>query len=67
MPLIRASRREFNPQKRKKILHKIMDNYNSNPSAIYLFTLKDVTGLNSKIYGLTNTNRNYSYEKVFIE
>ena len=67
MPLIRASRREFNPQKRKKILHKIMDNYNSNPSAIYLFTLKDVTGLNSKIYGLTNTNRNYSYEKVLIK
>ena len=44
-----------------------MKNYNRNPSAIYLFTLKDVTGLKNNVYGLTNTNRNYSYEKVYME
>lgn len=67
MPLIRASRKEFDSEKRKRILYKIMENYNRNPSAIYLFSLKDVTGLNNQVYGLTNTNRNYSYEKVFME
>lgn len=67
MPLIKQSREEFNPIIRNKLLHRIMENYHNNPSAIYLFEINDVTGMRKNIRQLRNVNRHYEYENVLIE
>jgi len=67
MPLIRQSRQEFNSDRRRDLLYEIMEKYHQNPSAIYLFTLMDVTGLRQNIRNLKNVNRHYAYEEVIID
>ena len=67
MGAINKSRREFDPLKRQKILHAIMKNYHENPSAIYLFSLMDVTGVAKNVSNVINVNRHYAYENVTIK
>lgn len=63
-PLIEAAQREFDPDKRLKLLHELARIYHDDPSMLYLYELVLFDGLSARVQGFKPTNRIINYDEI---
>lgn len=66
MELIRAAEKEFDSEKRQKMLRDLMALNRENAASILMVEVIDVTGVNRRIKGLQNIIQRYNYHEVSI-
>ena len=62
VPLINGALQEFDPAKRRDILHQLNRETQKNPPALFLVEQVDVAGVSSRVDGFKYVNRSVYYE-----
>ena len=64
MALVEAADSEFDPAKRKAILHEMLVKLTEDAPAIFIFEQKDLNAYGKRVRGFRNINRNLNYHEI---